>query len=95
MTELVTIVAGVHALESTLRIHAGFHLPVRCTLLSLEGGGLMMISPVRLDDALAARVDALGRVTHIVAPNKLHHLFLGEAAARWPGARVQVPLSAP
>mgnify|MGYP000986613782 CR=1 FL=1 len=84
MTQLVTLAEGVHTLESTLRIHAGFYLPVRTTLLRLDDGSLLMISPLRIDDALAARVDALGPISHIVAPSNLHHLFVGEAAARWP-----------
>lgn len=31
-------------------------------------------------------VDELGRVTHVVEPNKLHHLFVGAARQRWPHA---------
>jgi len=54
-----------------------------------------MISPLRVDDALAARVDALGPVSHIVAPSNLHHLFVGEAVARWPAARVHLPRGLP
>lgn len=95
MTQLVAIAPGVHALENTLRVAAGFHLPVRSTLLQLADGGLLMISPLALDDALAARVEALGPVRHLVAPNTLHHLFLGEAAARWPAAQVHVPRGLP
>jgi len=90
MTELVRLAEGVHALESSLRVSAGFHLPVRSTLLGLDQGELMMISPLRVDDPLAASVDALGRVTHIASPNKFHHLFVGDAAARWPGAQVHL-----
>jgi hypothetical protein len=55
MTQLVTLAEGVHTLESTLRIHPGFYLPVRSTLLRLDDGSLLMISPLRVDDALAAR----------------------------------------
>lgn len=90
MTELLRLADGVHALESHLRVAPGFHLPVRSTLLGLTGGALLVISPLRMDDALAAQVEALGRVTHIVAPNKFHHLFVGEAAARWPQAQVHL-----
>lgn len=95
MTQLVAVAEGIHTLESTLRIHAGFYLPVRSTVLRLDDESLLMISPLRMDDALAARVDALGRVSHIVAPSKLHHLFVGEAAARWPSARVHLPRGLP
>ncbi len=90
MIELVRLADGVHALETTLRVLPGFHLPLRSTLLSLAGGELMVISPLRMDDELAARVSALGRVTHIASPNKFHHLFVGDAAARWPNAQVHL-----
>src|SRR5262249_45838763 len=36
-------------------------------------------------------VDALGPVSHIVTPNKLHHLFLGAWIERWSGARLYAP----
>jgi hypothetical protein len=90
MIELVRLADGVHALETNLRVLPGFHLPLRSTLLSLAGGELMVISPLRMDDELAARVSALGRVTHLVSPNKFHHLFVGDAAARWPDAQVHL-----
>ncbi len=90
MTELVRLADDVHALESHLRVAPGFHLPIRSTLLGVGSGELMVISPLRMDDALAARVSALGRVTHIVSPNKFHHLFVGDAAARWPDAQVHL-----
>jgi hypothetical protein len=32
-------------------------------------------------------------VRHIVSSNKIHHLFLGEWAERWPGARLYAPPS--
>lgn len=95
MTELVRLADGVHTLESRLRVAPGFHLPVRSTLLGLAGGELMLISPLRIDDRLAEQVAALGRVTHIVAPNKFHHLFVGEAAARWPEAQVHLASGLP
>ena len=34
MIELVRLADGVHALETTLRVLPGFHLPLRSTLLS-------------------------------------------------------------
>jgi hypothetical protein len=44
-----------------------------------------------LTEPLAQQVGALGRVRYIVSPNKLHHLFLGEWASRWPDARLYAP----
>lgn len=69
----------------------GFRMPTRMTALPLDDGGVALISPVPMDDALAARVEALGEVRYLVAPNLLHHLYLGDAAKRWPAATVLAP----
>jgi hypothetical protein len=45
-------------------------------------------SPVGLDPELSAGVEALGPVSHLVSPNKIHHLFLAEWAKAWPDARL-------
>ena len=69
----------------------GFRFPARMTALPLGGGGLALVSPIPMDDALMARIAALGEVRYLVAPNLFHHLYLGAAAERYPGARVLVP----
>jgi len=65
---------------------AGFHYPTRMALMRLGDGGLAVWSPVPLDAALRAEVDALGRVAAIIAPNDLHHLFIGDWRAAYPDA---------
>lgn len=69
----------------------GFPYPTRMAVVRLSNGELWVWSPVALTDALARSVEAIGPVRHIVSPNKLHHLFLGEWAARWPDARLYAP----
>ncbi|WP_197277224.1 DUF4336 domain-containing protein [Sphingomonas profundi] len=66
---------------------AGFLYPTRMILIRLSDGTLFVWSPVALSVDLAARVDALGPVRHIVAPNSLHHMFVGEWQAAYPEAR--------
>lgn len=66
----------------------GVHFPGRMTTIRLPDGALMLISPVPIDDALAARLAELGEVRHIVAPNLFHHLHLRGAIDRYPEARV-------
>jgi hypothetical protein len=66
----------------------GFPYPTRMALARLAGGSLWVWSPVALTEALQAEVEALGEVGDIVAPNRIHHLFLDEWAARWPKARL-------
>ena len=69
----------------------GFPYPTRMAVVRLSDGDLWVWSPVALTDALADSVEAIGPVRYIVSPNKLHHLFLGEWAARWPDARLYAP----
>jgi Domain of unknown function (DUF4336) len=66
----------------------GFPYPTRMALIRLADGGLLVWSPIALSPQIAAAVDALGPVRHIVSPNALHHLFLGEWRSAYPGARL-------
>lgn len=69
----------------------GFHLPTRMTALPLGDGEVALISPVPIDDTIARRIDALGRVTYLLAPNLHHDLYLAAASRRYPEARVLLP----
>jgi hypothetical protein len=88
MLKLVPLAPTVHVVPSWIRLGPGFHLPLRSTVLGLEGGELAIISPVAFDDAVASRIEQVGRVRHLIAPSLLHHLHVGAATARWPEARV-------
>lgn len=76
----------VFAAESVLDLVAGFRIPVRMTVIRNPEGDLWVHSPLAIDDALAAEIDALGTVRWLVAPNCLHHLFFEAASQRWPNA---------
>lgn len=65
---------------------AGFHYPTRMSIVRLADQGLFVLSPTKLTDECKAKVDALGPVRHIVAPNALHHLYLGEWKRAYPHA---------
>jgi hypothetical protein len=69
-----------------------YGLPVgtRMTVMRLAGGRLLLHSPVRLDAALRAELDALGRVCYAVAPNRVHHLYADGVARSYPEARLWV-----
>jgi len=69
----------------------GFAYPTRMALARLSDGGVWVWSPIALTPGLERDVDGLGPVHHIVSPNKLHHLFMGEWIERWPDARVHAP----
>ena len=65
---------------------AGIPMTSRMTVIQLADGSLWLHSPIRLDDALRAELDALGPVRCIVAPNKTHHLFAKKCLAMYPQA---------
>lgn len=65
--------------------------PTRMAVARLRDGGLWVWSPTALDDELAAAVRDLGRVRHLVPPNKLHHLFLPDWVERFPEAKLWAP----
>lgn len=65
----------------------GLHLGTRTTLVRLRSGGLVVHSPGPLDESLHREVEKLGPVVALVAPNKLHHLFLSTWTRAFPEAR--------
>lgn len=87
MARLLPVAPAVFHATSSLRLPGFVHFPIRMTVLR-TARGVVVVSPIEIDDALAAEVDALGPVRAIVAPNALHHLFLDGARRRWPGARL-------
>ena len=67
----------------------------RMTVIRLLQGGLLIHSPVKLDAELRRSIDALGETRAIVAPNRLHHLFIQDYIAAYPEARVYAAPSLP
>lgn len=66
----------------------GFRYGTRMVIIRLADGGLFLWSPVALTDALKARVDAIGPVRFLIAPNTLHHVFIGDWQRAYPAAQV-------
>jgi hypothetical protein len=75
--------------EAPLRF-LGLEVGARMTVVRLPNGDLLLHSPVALSDALRSEVEALGRVAFLIAPNKLHHLFVGDWQRAFPEAEVWV-----
>lgn len=69
----------------------GFAYPTRMAVIRLQDGSLFVWSPTALSSDLLQEVDALGTVRHLVSPNLLHHLFLGEWKSAYPHARLHAP----
>ncbi|HVH41921.1 MAG TPA: DUF4336 domain-containing protein [Labilithrix sp.] len=85
---LKRIAEDIWAQENHIALPAGMSLPCRATIMRLPTGGLVIHSPLAIDDATAKEIDALGDVRFIVAPNGLHWMFLKAAKSRYPQARV-------
>ncbi|MFV8755848.1 DUF4336 domain-containing protein [Nannocystaceae bacterium ST9] len=87
MSELRRIAESLWVGESELSI-AGMPLAIRMTVIRLPSGDLVLHSPIAIDDDLAARLEQLGPIRHVLAPNRLHHLHVRAAAERWPRAKL-------
>jgi hypothetical protein len=69
----------------------GLPITTRMTVVRLPGRKLLLHSPIPLTSALRGQLEELGAVAFIVAPNKMHHLFLVPCMAAFPGAAVYGP----
>ena len=67
---------------------AGATVSTRMTVVRLADGKLWLHSPVPLSAQMRAQLALLGEVAYIVAPSKMHHLFLSACAAAYPSARL-------
>jgi hypothetical protein len=76
---------GLWDAEDDLFLPGGIHFRVRMSVVALSDG-VLLHSPIPIDDVLAEAIAAIGPVRHLVAPNLLHHLYLGDAQARYPDA---------
>ncbi|PSB60686.1 hypothetical protein C7B79_24845, partial [Chroococcidiopsis cubana CCALA 043] len=54
----------------------GLEVGTRMTVIRLDNGELIIISPSDVDETIIQQINALGHVTTIIAPNCYHHLFL-------------------
>lgn len=65
---------------------ASLPFPTRMTVVRLGSGDLWVHSPIAPDPALFERVEALGRVRYLVAPNSLHYWYMSDWLERYPEA---------
>jgi hypothetical protein len=62
--------------------------PTRMTVIRLSDGALLIHSPTELTGGLRAEIEALGRVAHIIAPNRIHYWWAPDWHRAWPDATV-------
>src|SRR5690606_16054796 len=65
---------------------AGIPIPVRMTVVRLPNGGLLLHSPTQFSFELLRKLDDLGPVQHLVAPNTVHWTYVREWQSHCPGA---------
>jgi len=75
--------------ESPLRF-LGLEVGARMTVVRLPERKLLLHSPIAATSDLVREVTSLGSVAYIVAPNRLHHLFVGEWQQACPEAATYV-----
>lgn len=66
----------------------GIRATSRMTVVRLAGGRLWLHSPIPVSPDILAELASLGQVAYIVAPNRFHHLYVGQWAAVFPDATV-------
>jgi len=93
MAALLPIDEGIWLADGGIVDFYGFPYPTRMVVVRLTSGLLWIWSPIALSANLRAEVDALGRVGHLVSPNKIHHLYLQDWHAVYPAARLWGPAS--
>ncbi len=69
---------------------AGMKMPwpftTRMTVVQLATGDLFLHSPIAFDATLASQLGPLGRIRHLVSPNRGHYAHIGEWARAFPEA---------
>ena len=60
--------------EQPLR-YFGLSVGTRMTVIRLANSELVVISPIQVDNETIARLNDIGDVSHIIAPNLYHYLF--------------------
>ena len=91
MADLEQVAQSLWIREGDIVNFYGFAYPTRCVIVRLDSGALWVWSPVELTERLRREVEALGPVTHLVSPNKLHHLYLASWRSTFPGASIWGP----
>lgn len=84
--DLERVASGLWTVKVPFRMF-GLALQGRTHVIQLPDGGVVVHTPSRLPDATWDEITRLGPVRALLAPNKMHHLAFGDAAARFPEAR--------
>ena len=84
---------NIWVLDGDLVNFLGFPYPTRSVLVKLPSGDLWVWSPVALSGQLESELRGIGKVKHLVSPNKFHHLYLRDWSEAYPDALLWGPES--
>jgi Domain of unknown function (DUF4336) len=82
----IGIVDGPFEYVSAFGVRLRWPFTTRMTVVKLQNDDLFLHSPIACDAALAKRLQSLGRVRHLVSPNRGHYAHIGEWARAYPDA---------
>jgi hypothetical protein len=91
MTQLEPIGKDIWIVDGGEIRFMGLRLGTRSTIIRLTDGTVWAHSPVQLSRALAERIDEIGPLRYLIAPNLYHHLFVKEWMEHYPDAQVIGP----
>jgi hypothetical protein len=86
MAELQDARIGLWTFHQPLSV-LGAEIGCRMTVVRLADGGLLIHSPIGLTRALRQRLDAIGPVRNVLAPNFDHYLFVEHFRTAYPDAQ--------
>ena len=75
--------------DASLRF-GGIEVGARMTVVRLPDGRILLHSPIAASDALVGGIEKLGPVAFLVAPNRVHHLYVAEWTRACPDAALFV-----
>ncbi len=93
MADLEPIGEAIWLAEGEIVSFYGFPYPTRCVIVRLASGALWVWSPIALTDELNTEISTLGKVEHLVSPNRIHHLYLQDWLHVHPQAKLWGPAS--
>ena len=86
MSNLIPFAGNVWLLEGDEAHMYGVPFATRAVIIRLPDGKIWVHSPVALTPERIGAVAALGPVSHLIEPNKIHSLYLADWRAEWPEA---------
>lgn len=91
--DLVEVEENIWIVDGDCVNFYGFAYPTRMVVIRLKCGSLWIWSPIEYSEDIGKLLMPLGPVTHLVSPNKIHHLFLSQWHEVYPVAKLWGPQS--